>query len=485
MTTIITNNNLRNLVNSYIHNKDTLPNDLKMVPIGNWNVSQCTDFSELFENERTFNESLENWDISNAPNINMSYMFSGCKKFNQPLNNWNVSNVTNMRNMFSHCHAFNQNLNSWNTSNVENMSEMFSNCYKFNQPLDHWNVSRVINMEEMFNLCNVFNQNLSNWDVSNVIYYNFVFSETAMSVENWPFFYDDDDYDDDDNNINSNIDSFQVHNATNKINFNKLNEYLQSKINVSSPNNIIFPQLINNTITQIINDTINDNTIKTTLLNQLQNIMTTRLNNYNYDVALKPEVKNAIFYSLEYAKLQPVEFKQMYAETFVKDCVNAYNGNEAQSMSCAKGAIERVILSLTNGCITNPENPEYAKIIEIIESNPEKVILEYIQDWYKLHSTNKFPVGTTTEQKKADLKAYLLNLLPNSLELINNKITETEEHIGFDDDNFEYNGGKRRKTLKRKEKKAKKNIKTKRKKSKITLKRKNNNKQNSKKQRKQ
>ena len=41
--------------------------------------------------------------------------------FNQPIDNWDVSNVTQMSGMFNGATAFNQPLNSWNTSNVGNM----------------------------------------------------------------------------------------------------------------------------------------------------------------------------------------------------------------------------------------------------------------------------------------------------------------------------------------------------------------------------
>ena len=76
MDTIITNANLRQLVQKYIRNKTKLPDDLKDIPIGQWDVSRVT---------------------------NMRGMFLDCHTFNEPLNDWNVSNVTNMEQMFYHC----------------------------------------------------------------------------------------------------------------------------------------------------------------------------------------------------------------------------------------------------------------------------------------------------------------------------------------------------------------------------------------------
>ena len=52
-------------------------------------------------------------------------MFENAESFNQPLNNWNVSKVTNMREMFNGARSFNQPLNNWDVSNVTDMGGMF------------------------------------------------------------------------------------------------------------------------------------------------------------------------------------------------------------------------------------------------------------------------------------------------------------------------------------------------------------------------
>jgi surface protein len=191
--TIITNDNIHDLVRKYCKNrKSELPADLRDKPIGKWDVSRVTNMHRLFyPNYRHFNEPLDEWDVSNVTNMggmfanctefnqplnswdvsnvtNMRYMFEGCNAFNQPLNNWNVSKVRNMYQLFYNCESFNQPLNSWNVSNVTNMSVMFAYCHRFNQPLNSWNVSNVTNMEGMFYECYVFNQPLNSWNVSNV-----------------------------------------------------------------------------------------------------------------------------------------------------------------------------------------------------------------------------------------------------------------------------------------------------------------------------
>ena len=116
--------------------------------ISTWDVSQITDMTNLFKDEKDFNEDINEWDVSNVRS--MSNMFSGASKFNQPLNEWDVSNVDNMSFMFRDAINFNQPLNKWDVSKVMNMSLMFSWASNFNQPLNKWDVSKVEDLDNMF-----------------------------------------------------------------------------------------------------------------------------------------------------------------------------------------------------------------------------------------------------------------------------------------------------------------------------------------------
>ena len=64
--------------------------------------------------------------MSNVTNMNQ--MFAGCRSFNQPLNNWNVSNVTTMDRMFFYSTSFDQSLDDWDVINVKDMYNMFNGC---------------------------------------------------------------------------------------------------------------------------------------------------------------------------------------------------------------------------------------------------------------------------------------------------------------------------------------------------------------------
>ena len=56
----------------------------------------------------------------------MEAMFKNAESFNQPLNNWNVSNVTNMEDMFYDAISFELPLHapsSWDSSDTDSDSE--------------------------------------------------------------------------------------------------------------------------------------------------------------------------------------------------------------------------------------------------------------------------------------------------------------------------------------------------------------------------
>ena len=67
--------------------------------ISDWDTSNITDMSQLFNFNWEFNEDISRWDVSNV--IYMFCMFYEAEAFNQPIGSWNVSNVTTMGNMFT------------------------------------------------------------------------------------------------------------------------------------------------------------------------------------------------------------------------------------------------------------------------------------------------------------------------------------------------------------------------------------------------
>ena len=125
--------------------------------IGDWNTSQVTDMSWLFERRRDFNKDISRWDTGKVKN--MRGMFFCASSFDQPLQAWDVSSVRNMMEMFDDASTFNQPLETWNVSSVKNMNSMFAKACSFNRPLEAWDVDpKVTNTDLMFVFAKSFKQ---------------------------------------------------------------------------------------------------------------------------------------------------------------------------------------------------------------------------------------------------------------------------------------------------------------------------------------
>jgi surface protein len=90
-------------------------------PINKWDVSQVSDFSDIFCDQYFFNEPIGAWDVSNA--TTMHGMFRRACSFNQDISSWDVSQVTDMSFMFYHAKSFTQDLREWNVENVVDTAE--------------------------------------------------------------------------------------------------------------------------------------------------------------------------------------------------------------------------------------------------------------------------------------------------------------------------------------------------------------------------
>jgi len=167
-----------------------------------WNVSNCTDFYRMFQQQDGFNSDITSWDVSNA--TSHSSMFYGTS-FNHDVGSWDVSSSTRLDEMFRLASSFNCGLASgvthtrmydWDTSSNTNMSRMFDNASSFNGDISQWNTSNVTNMsfcfanganftcggatgiswdtsnvttmQQMFQHQNSFNCDIRTWNVGNV-----------------------------------------------------------------------------------------------------------------------------------------------------------------------------------------------------------------------------------------------------------------------------------------------------------------------------
>jgi hypothetical protein len=243
------------------------------------------------------------------------------------------------------------------------------------------------------------------------------------------------------------VDSNQVHKSASKIDYNKINEFLKLKTKTGPiPSDINYPEFIRDKFNGFISHIV-DQDEKEKTMTGFNAIMVDRLNGLDYET-LSPYMRDSIFYALTYVSNQSPTFQEMYAKTFIQDCVEAYNG--PNGMTCALGGIERILFSLLPPC-AGSESEDCETIRSIIAANPDKLVEMYIHDWYKLHhkdGEHKFQEGV---DKRANLIVFLKEKLPGMVnDWIQSKVESFADPIGYDDDDFDFKGGrKKRRTKKR------------------------------------
>jgi surface protein len=156
-------------------------------PISDWDTSNVTNMSQMFQAASAFNQDISKWNVAKVTDMN--FMFFDAD-FHQDISGWITSSVRNMAYMFSGALKFNSDISGWNTLNVENMQNMFSGATLFNRNLSGWNVAKVTNMQGMFDGATLFNQNLNGWNVAKVISRNNFASPALLAnvalQPNWP-----------------------------------------------------------------------------------------------------------------------------------------------------------------------------------------------------------------------------------------------------------------------------------------------------------
>jgi surface protein len=166
-------------------------------PIGSWDVSNITTMQNLFEGAKVFNQDIGGWNMSNLTGTDCKQLFYKASAFNNggspSINNWDVSNLTDFTNLFrdsvfnqpiykwdissgtlfttwlSGC-PFNQDVSAWSGSLPSNISNLFKGASEFNNGgspnIKDWDVSSVTNFSSLFHDASSFNQDISKWDIS-------------------------------------------------------------------------------------------------------------------------------------------------------------------------------------------------------------------------------------------------------------------------------------------------------------------------------
>jgi len=131
-------------------------------------LSAVTDMSNMFFDAKSFNRSIEKWNVSNI--TNMASMFYGASSFNQPIEKWNVSGVTDMSHMFHKASSFNKPLDKWYVSKADNMISMFESATSFDQSLNKWGpiMRKDVKRDNMFKNAKSFykKENIRSWGLN-------------------------------------------------------------------------------------------------------------------------------------------------------------------------------------------------------------------------------------------------------------------------------------------------------------------------------
>jgi surface protein len=453
-------------------------------PLNTWNVSNVTDMRSMFDGCESFDQDISSWEQRFRPYVRKDYIFHNCpirddykplrfqfrgitddniqelvhqyfanasmlttKLRDIPLGKWDVSRVTNMSWLFYPVDGeendfSGEGLEAWDVSNVTNMEGMFNECFYFNQPIGSWNVRNVTNMTRMFEGCESFDQDISSWEqrLRPDVVTDDIFEECPIRDDYKPLRLRGNN---NNRQVRVRVDPFQVHKGAKKINYKKLCDFLQEHTREVVPGQSVdldtFGKFIETAMTNFIRDSGVDGQAS------LENIMVSRLRDLQYD-QFGIDLLRTCKYALYYVERQSSGFKRAYLETFLLDCTQAYEGEEG-GMTCAQGALERIIISLVTAVQTmvslGNQKPEWETLIAIIEADPAKMIPSYIQDWYKAHNskgTGAFAAVTSGDMRRADLRTYLLQRFPNETALIDQQIQKVADHIGYDDDVFQYGG---------------------------------------------
>jgi Leucine-rich repeat (LRR) protein len=253
-----------------------------------------------------------------------------------------------------------------------------------------------------------------------------------------------------------------IHAESAKIDFEKISNFIIEKMRKDDvPENFNYARFIQNILTLFITNVYEakpDEAKQEQRLNKLSLIMSERLSGLNYNNQ-SPVIKNAVRYSLKYINSQPEEVQEYYIDNLLDDCIEAYAESNRQ-ISCAAGILERIVTTMVPALAPFKENNrDYQTIIDLIEITPAKHIPELIKQWYQAHRTgsaNAFPADMSEEDKRKNLKHFLLSKYPQERELIETLITQYADSIGYEEDSFTYGGRRRFRKSKKSNKKSKK-----------------------------
>jgi uncharacterized protein YjbI with pentapeptide repeats len=200
--------------------------------------------------------------------------------------------------------------------------------------------------------------------------------------------------------------AYEIHNAFNNLDINKLLEIIQSHLPSQTTNETNETNVIESLINYVQNSNIPNKEQKIDELTRINNTISPTLNSTDYH-DLKSKLKKVI----QYVLLQPSEFIELYLQNFTYDCLNAYNEGQ---QSCVKGMIERIIFAVRDVTATfcaedgNPLcKPEYKELLSVFYPVVNVDFNAFFQEWFTQNAETNEIINMNPTQRKEHFKHFV------------------------------------------------------------------------------
>jgi hypothetical protein len=145
--------------------------------------------------------------------------------------------------------------------------------------------------------------------------------------------------------------------------------------------------------------------------NSFNNIYSSRLQGHETYIPLEAQLMG---YSIDYASQQDPVFKQLYIDTYITDCAEAYSRGPA--LSCAPGTYERSYTSIAKAIeqrlrepnvdghnLTDAKKEEYKTLFFLFEGVPDEFLFPVAREWLE-----KPDMPRGLEERKNSLRDYII-----------------------------------------------------------------------------
>lgn len=126
---------------------------LNKLNLDKWDISQCTDTSNMFKGCNLSGIDISGWDTGNVQNMNNMFEYA----INVgDISTWNTSNCRQMRGTFKNYDGDIPDISSWDTSSLTTGKGIFAFCYSGTPDISAWNLDNCTDKELMYGAPEVY-----------------------------------------------------------------------------------------------------------------------------------------------------------------------------------------------------------------------------------------------------------------------------------------------------------------------------------------